>query len=436
MGTLAQTVGRALRAQSPENPSTSLGNPAQWLVDWFTGGGQTYTGIPVNELNAVRATTVFRCISIIANTVASLPWNVYRRTRDGGRELAADHPVQRLLHDQPNPVTSSYTFRQILVASLLTNGNGYAVIGRSNANRVLDLLQFPPQNVSVDRKGEPGSWRLEYEVRAEGKRYDIPATDMIHVPGLGFDGVKGISVIAAVGRQSIGLALALEEFQARIHANAARPSGVVQVDKSLSTEALANLRAAFEGLYGGREKVGKTVFLDKGMTWQAMQIDPNDAQTLESRRFQVTDICRIYGVPPHLVGEVEKSTSWGTGIEQQTIGFVEYVIRPWLVSIEQEFNRKLFATTRYFCEFGLEGLLRGDSKARADFYAKAIQNAWMKPNEVRRRENLPRDPDGDRLLYPRNLGPLDRIDEHGNNPGGSNDVRETSETDDESAVEN
>ena len=331
--TLALGEPRRILAQSPENPSTPLSNPASWLYDAF-GAGSTTAGPPVNELNAIRATTVFRCVSIIANTIASLPWNVYKKTEDG-REPAPQHPLFKILHDQPNAITSSYTFRQIITAGLLTNGNGFAVIGRNQAGRILDLMQVPPQDVQVARAGKPGSYSLDYEVTLDGERYLLDQGSILHVPGLGFDGIRGISVIAAVGRQSISLDLAIEDFQSRLMAAAMRPSGVVEIDKSLSPDALDNLRKAFDRLYGGYEKAGKTVFLDRGMKFSPMQISPEDAQTLENRHFQVADIARIYGVPLHLLGETEKATSWGSGIEQQQIAFTEYVIRPWLVSIEQ-----------------------------------------------------------------------------------------------------
>ncbi len=399
---------RRMSAGSPENPATSLSNPAEWLVDWMTGGA-SYAGPPVNELNAVRATSVFRCISIIANTIASLPFNVYKRT-DDGREAAPQHPLQRILHDQPNRITSSYTFRQIIAGGLLTNGNGFAVIGRNNAGRILDLLQLPPLDVEVQRKGSNGTFRLDYVATIGGSRFDVPQESIIHVPGFGFDGVRGISPIAAVGKQAIGLGLALEEFQGRFTQASARGSGVVEVDKALSDTGLQNLRTAFEKLYSGVEKSGKTVFLDKGMQWKSMQIDPNDAQTLETRRYQVSDIARIFGVPLHLLGETDKATSWGSGIEQQSIAFVVYVIGPWLKSIEQEFNRKLFRAP-YYCEFVLDGLLRGDSKARSEYYSKGINNAFLTPNEARRAENKPPLPGGDRLLVNSASLPLDTIDE-------------------------
>lgn len=404
---LAEIAGRRPRAEVPSEETLSS-NPAQWFRDWLDGG-RTYAGPPVSELSAVRATTVFRCISIIANTLASLPFNVYERT-DEGRQRAPQHPLQKILHDQPNRLTSSFTMRQIISGGLLTNGNGYAVIGRTQDRRVLDLMQVAAQDVQVDKIGAFGSYRLQYTVSIDGQQFSVPQEDMIHVPGFGFDGVSGISVIAAVGKQSIGLGLALEEFQGRFTEASARGSGIVEVDKALSDKGLQKLREAFDNLYSGRDKAGRTVFLDKGQTWKSMQVDPADAQVLESRKYQVEDIARIYGVPPHMLGATDKATSWGTGIEQQTIAFVEYVIRPWVVSIEQEFNRKLFRG-RYFCELGLQGLLRGDSKARAEFYRSGINNAWLKPNEARGLENLPPDDGGDRLFINTALQPIDRIDD-------------------------
>jgi HK97 family phage portal protein len=416
MGVLAKQVSRVL-AQSPENPQTPLSDPAQWFIDWMRGGGETYTGTPVNELNAVRQTAVFRCVSIIANSIASLPFGVYKRTPDG-RKPASDHPIHRLIHDQPNSITTSFTFKQLITAGLLTNGNGYAVIGRNQGGNVLDLFQVPPQDVTVDRLGkEPGSFRLRYEVRIDNQRFYPAQEQMLHVPGLGFDGIKGISVISAVARQSIATALTLEEVTARLHGRGLRPSGVVEQATGMKPDALARLKAAFEGTFGGAAEAGGTVILDKGLKWSPMSISPVDAATLESRRFQVADIARVFGVPLHLLNETEKSTSWGTGLEEQVKGFVEFVIGPWLAAIEQEFNRKLFRDP-YYCKFNVGGLLRGDSKAQGEYFQKAISYAWMTPNEVREVLELPREEGGDTLFIAGNLRPI-------NEPyttGGSNNA--------------
>lgn len=422
MGAIAKQILKVF-AQSPENPQTGLSDPAQWLLDWVRGGGETYTGTPVNELNAVRQTAVFRCISIIANAIASLPFGVYRKTPDG-RKPAPDHPLHRLIHDQPNAITTAFTFKQLLQAGLLTNGNGYAVIGRNQGGNVLDLFQVPPQGVTVSRVGkEPGSYRLKYEVILDGERFFPSQEQMLHVPGFGFDGIKGISVISAVARQSIATALTLEEVTARLHGRGLRPSGVLETPTGMKPDALTRLRTAFEGTFGGQAEAGGTVILDKGMKWSPLSISPVDAATLESRRFQVADIARVFGVPLHLLNETEKSTSWGTGLEEQLKGFIEFVLGSWLVAIEQEFNRKLFRPP-YYCKFNTAGLLRGDSKAQSAYFQKAISYAWMTPNEVREVLELPRHEGGDVLYIAGNLRPI-------NEPytaGGSNNESNKNDT--------
>lgn len=395
---------RKLFGASPENPSTSLGNPNEWLVEWMGGGGFADSGMLVDKRSSMQVTAVFRCVSILAGTVASLPLMVYRRT-DTGKELAANHPAYRLLHDAPNDRMTSMTFRELLMVSLLLDGNAYAPIRWAGNGYPVEMAFALPERTEVFLTE---SKRLAYRVADEdGSRSVVTAPNMLHIPGLGFDGIKGMSVISAVARQSVGLALAMDGSLSRLHANGARPSGAVESDAGLTPDAFKRLKSQFDNLYSGVANAGKTVFLDKGMKFSPIQINPVDAQTLESRRFQVTDIARIFGVPPHMIGETDKATSWGTGIEQMTIGFVQYSLRPWLVRIEQELNRKLFGRG-FFCEFNLDGLLRGDSKTRAEFYASGIQNGWMKPNEARGLENLPPEPGtGDKLYANGTLQPLE-----------------------------
>lgn len=395
---------RKLLNASPENPSTNLANPADWLVDWMGGGGFSDAGLLVSKRSAMQVTAVFRCVSILANTVASLPLVVYRRTADGKEPWPA-HPAYKLLHDTPNDRMTSMTFRELLMVSLLLDGNGYAPIRWAGNGYPTEIVISLPERTEVFLTE---SGRLAYRITDEsGGQSVVTASNMIHVPGIGFDGLKGMSVISAVARQSVGLALAMDGSLSRLHANGARPSGAVEAEAALSADAFKRLKAQFDALYSGVANAGKTVFLDKGMKFNPIQINPVDAQTLESRRFQVTDIARIFGVPPHMIGETDKATSWGTGIEQMTIGFVQYSLRPWLVRIEQELNRKLFGR-EFFCEFNLDGLLRGDSKTRAEFYASGIQNGWIKPNEARKLENLPPEPGtGDKLYANGTLQPLE-----------------------------
>lgn len=401
---------RKLLAASPENPTTDLGKPEAWLFEAL-GGGLSDSGMSVSKRSSMQVTAVFRCVSILAGTIASLPLVVYERTKDGEKKPAPQHPAYRLLHDAPNEAMTSFTWREHLMASLLLDGNGFSPIRWGGNGYPLEFVPVMPEQCKVLRTQKNG---LAYVVTDHsGAQYSVPAGDMLHVPGLGFDGLRGMSVISAVARQSVGLAMAMDGQLAKLHANGARPSGVVEVEGSMGAEAFTRLKNEFERLHSGVTNSGKTVFLDKGMKWTPASINPADAQMLETRRFQVSDIARIFGVPPHMIGETDKSTSWGSGIEQMTIGFVQYSIRPWLVRIEQEFNRKLFGRN-FFCEFNLEGLLRGDSKTRAEFYASGIQNGWMKPNEARKLENLSPDPNGDKLYANGTLKPLEAAGEKPN----------------------
>lgn len=400
---------RKILNASPENPSTDLARPETWLFEAL-GGGASDSGVYVSKRSAMQVSAVFRCVSILADTIASLPLVVYER-KNGEKVPAPNHPAHKLLHDAPNEAMTSFTWREHLLASLLLDGDAFSPILWAGNGYPLEFAYVGSDRCEVLRTTGGG---LAYRVTdLSGVQHLVPAGDMIHVPGLGFDGLRGMSVISSVARQSVGLALAMDGQLAKLHANGARPSGVVEVTQGLNPEAFKRLKAEFDSMHSGVSNAGKTVYLDKGMTWKPATINPVDAQTLETRRFQVADIARIFGVPPHMIGETDKSTSWGSGIEQMTIGFVQYSIRPWLVRIEQELNRKLFGRN-YFCEFNLEGLLRGDSKTRAEFYASGIQNGWMKPNEARKLENLPPDPSGDKLYANGTLQPLEASGENPN----------------------
>lgn len=397
---------KSIFAASPENPNTSLADPDEWLFEAF-GGGFSDSGANVSKRSAMQASAVFRSVSILADTVASLPLHVYQRTKDG-KEIAAGHPTYGLLHDAPNEVMTSFTFYELLMASLLLDGNGYAAIKWGGNGFPREIVPVLPERCEVLTTT---SGRLAYRVfDVNGDSSVVTASNMLHIPGLGFDGIKGLSVISAVARQSVGLALTMDKSVAKTHSNGVNPSGSVESDNGLSPDAFKRLKSEFNKLYSGADNAGNVVFLDRGIKFNPIQINPQDAQTLESRRYQVADIARIFGVPPHMIGETDKSTTWGSGIEQMTIGFVRYSLRPWLVRIEKELNRKLAFGPGYFCEFSLDGLLRGDSKARGEFYASGIQNGWLKPNEARRFENLPPDEAGDRLYANGTIQPLKEAD--------------------------
>ena len=404
MGLLTNFFGGS---PSVENPSTSLNAPAQWLVDAL-GGGSSASGFAVTSQTAMRVSTVFRCQSLIVNTIASLPWGVHQHT-DGGSVPFPQHDLHRKLRAEPCQSQTSYTFRQQVMSPALMSGNGYAIIARKRG-RPEELLAYPAgsaDQVQVTKTKNNGG-RLRYRFPFPDGVEELDQADVLHVPGLGFDGIKGVSVIRALGSEPIGLAMALESYAARVAKSSTMVRGIVEVPGSLmgKPNTLKNLSESIHPLFAGESFAAP---LDAGMVWKPLSnLNPIDAQILEQRRFQVEDVCRLFGVPPWMVGESSKNTSWGTGIEQQNVAFVTYVLRSWLVALEQEVNRKLF-TWPFFCEVNVDGLLRGDSKTRAEVYQSAIRNAWMTPNEARRHENLPPDPAGGRLLADQTLIPLEQL---------------------------
>ncbi len=406
-----------------ENPNTSLANPAAWLVD-VLGGGPTYAGPNVSETTAMRSTAVFRSVALKAGVIASLTLKVYRRTPKG-REEATNHRLAPLLESEPNDLMSSFIWKELVVTNLMLAGNHYSVIEYDNASRVVGLLPVIPQKVEVERVN--GRNRYKFHLNDDSKEV-IDQADVVHIPGLGFDGLKGISPIAWAGRQPVGIALAMEEFVGRMHANSARPSGWMALPQNITPEGVIRMRLEFEKMYAGAGSAGRTMLLDHGSTWNPMQMSLEDAQTLDSRRFQVADIARLFGVPPHLIGETDKTSSWGTGVEQITIGFQKFNIDPELTRIEGELNRKLF-TWPFYCEFNRDALNAMDAKATSELFASALNNARMTPNEIRRRMNLPDKEGGDELYIQGATVPLSMAGKQQQQPAAPNP--EPSQSEDE-----
>lgn len=397
-----ERIDPTIRAASLENPSTSISNPAAWLYDAL-GATPSFAGPTVSETSAMRSTAVFRCVALKSGVIASLPLQVFKRT-DKGREAANTHRLAPLLNGQPNDLMSAFIWKEFIVSNLMLSGNHLSVMEYDGAARVVGLLPVPWQQVEPRRV----DGRNRYKIRFPDGEEELDQDDVVHVPGIGFDGVKGISPIQWAGKQPIGTAFALEEFVGRMHANSARPSGILEVPKGISDEGLKLLRAEFAALHTGLRNSGVVIPVDAGGKFTPMQLTLADAQTLESRRFQVADIARLFGVPPHMIGETDKTSSWGTGIEQNTIGFAIYNLEPELSRIEGELNRKLF-TAPYYCEFSREALNAMDAKTQAELWASAINAAGMTPNEIRRKRNLPDvGPEGDKLYVQGAIVPLEQ----------------------------
>ena len=378
----------------------------------FYMGGST-SGKAVTERSAMQMTAVYSCVRILAEAIAGLPLHVYRYNDDGGKEKALDHSLYLLLHDEPNPEMSSFVFRETLMTHLLLWGNAYAQIIRNSKGEVVALYPLMPNKMTVDRD-ENGHLYYQYqcsndEVGGKNKTVVLKSSDVLHIPGLGFDGLVGYSPIA-MAKNAIGLAIATEEYGAKFFANGAAPSGVLEHPGTIKDP--QRVREAWQSQFGGSQNSGKIAVLEEGMKYTPISISPEQAQFLETRKFQINEIARIFRVPPHMVGDLEKSSF--SNIEQQSLEFVKYTLDPWVIRWEQSIMRALLSPDekkKYFVKFNLEGLLRGDYQSRMNGYATARQNGWMSANDIRELENLDRIPaeaGGDLYLINGNMLPLDQ----------------------------
>ena len=374
--------------------------------------GGTTSGKSVTERSAMQMTAVYSCVRILAEAVAGLPLHLYRYNDDGGKEKAIDHPLYRLLHDEPNPEMSSFVFRETLMTHLLLWGNAYAQVIRNGKNEVVALYPLMPNKMSVDRDSSGQLYYSYYRgtdeaIRDKEHTVILKPTDVLHIPGLGFDGLVGYSPIA-MAKNAIGMAIACEEFGARFFANGAAPSGVLEHPGTIRDP--SRLRETWQSQFGGASNSGKVAILEEGMKYTPISISPEQAQFLETRKFQINEIARIFRVPPHMVGDLEKSSF--SNIEQQSLEFVKYTLDPWVIRWEQSLQRALLGfgeKEKYFFKFNLEGLLRGDYQSRMNGYAIGRQNGWMSANDIRELENLDRIPaeeGGDLYLINGNMLPM------------------------------
>jgi HK97 family phage portal protein len=352
-------------------------------------GRPSYSGETVTESSALALSAVWGCVNLIAGTTATLPFMVYRVGKGGRREIARNHPLYRVLHDSPNYDQTSVDFWEWMAAAIELSGNGYARIVRGDNGRVSGLLPVAPQLVSVKRLA---NGELEYEWTEDGDHFKLSDQEVLHIRGFGGNPLGGLSTLQ-FGRGSFGLAQAQERAAGETFRNGLRPSGVLTFSDFLSPENREIAETKLVEKFAGAMNAGRPMVLEGGTTWQQLTINPEDAQMLESRAFSVEEICRFFGVPPFMIGHTEKSTSWGTGIEQQTIGFQKFTLRRRLKRIEQAVSKQLLSASDRAAgvtvEFNIEGLLRGDTASRAAFYTSMTQIGAMTINEVREKENLP-----------------------------------------------
>lgn len=401
-----------------DGPKEKRNQPSNEMKDFIRGVdvdfiGGSNSGVRVDELRAMQTSAVYACVKILAETVASLPLHLYKKGKDGKNEQAEQHPLFCCLYESPNEEMTSFEFRETMMTSVLLWGNAYARIIRKKGH-VSELWYLKPQNMTVERDSVTHRIKYTYSDDITNQTVIYSPEQVFHLKGLSLDGVKGISPIAQA-REAVGLALATEEYGAKFFGNGARPGGVLEHPGILKDP--EKLRESWNKVYQGTRNSHKVAVLEEGLKYHSIGIAPEDAQFLETRKYQVNEICRIFRVPPHLVGDLERATF--SNIEHQSIEFVQHTIRPWLVRWEQEISRSLLDESErllYFARFNVDGLLRGDYKSRMEGYAIGRQNGWLSINDIRKLEDMslvPADKGGDDYLVNGNMTAA-KIEEGGN----------------------
>ena len=359
--------------------------------------GSSTSGNVVNEHSAMQLSAVYACVRILAEAVAQIPLHLYRNTDEGSTEKAVDHPLYMLLHDEPNPEMSSFSFRETLMTHLLLWGNAYAQVIRNGRGEVQALYPLMPDRMNVDRDSHGRIYyeytRSDSDARTLGKNTSVIMRpgDVLHIPGLGYDGLVGYSPIA-MAKQAVGMGLACDEYGASFFKNGAQPGGVLEHPGVVKDP--KRIRDSWNAIYTGAGNAHKIAVIEEGMHYTPITISPEQAQFLETRKFQIEEIARIFRVPPHMVGDLDKATF--SNIEQQSLEFVKYSLQPWISRWEQSIHRTLLLPEEkrdYFARFNVDGLLRGDYQSRMNGYAVGIQNGFMSPNDVRALENMDLIPD-------------------------------------------
>ena len=380
--------------------STEVIKSSDPRVVQLLGGAPAASGYSVTEISAMRVSTVYACVRLIAGTISSMPVQIYERTPTGRQ--AVDSPLWYLLNEQPCANFTGVTLWEWALKCQMLRGDGYCEIKRDRKGEPIAFIPLHPDRVRTTLV----AGRLQYAVMpVQGDPYGLDQDDMLHFPGFGYDGVSSMSVIQFAAFQAIGIALAADGFSGKFFANGATPKHLITSEKKMDEEQIEALKKTYSDRYTGPENAGKPMVLTQGLDIKELSMSSVDAELLESRKYQVIDICRAFGVPPFMVGAQETTTSFGTGIEHMTLGFVKFTCQPFLTRIQQELNRKLFRTEKYFVDHEMTSLLKGDAKSEGEYLRQAIGGShgpgWMTANEVRRTKNLPPVKGGDILYEPK-----------------------------------
>jgi HK97 family phage portal protein len=396
-----------IEGRSTVYPGVHPRDPA--LATLWGYGGETAASVSVTPDNAMRAPAVAASVRLLSETIATIPLDLFELDANGERERATAQPLHAIVHDAPNEWLSSTDWRRRMMNGVLLRGNQYNRIYWAGDGSVRSIEPLPK---TVTPKRANG--RVYYTVYQDGQSYTLPAIEVLHIRGpfQSEDKIEADSPVV-IGRELIARSIASGEYISRFFANNAVPKAAIKIPADVGEESAKKLRKDFEARHKGLENAHRLVIVPGGMELTTLGSTNEEAQTLDLYKQSALEIAsRLYGIPPHLSGDIEKQTSWGAGIEQMDIGYVKHVVRPYLVGIEQALGMALLtAEQRSRCkfEFNVEGLLRGDFKSRMEGYALLIQWGMATINEVRRRENLPPIPGGDVRMMPLNYAPADRI---------------------------
>jgi len=399
-GSLIEAIGVGLKAAGAalRGQTSGVAQPDQWLLDLIAP--KTNAGVAVNETSAMRLAAHYACVSLTARVVASFPVQLYERLSDGRKRKATEHPLYRLLHDQPNSEMTSFGFKETLQANLSNAGRAFAEVVWSRNGYPKELWPIPPALVAPRRRAADN--KLEYVVNGEV----VPGWKILHIPGLGFDGLNSFSPVGLF-REQIGLGLAAEQFGARFFGEGTNIGGFVEYPTKLSDDAYTRLKASVNEKYKGLQNSHGVIILEEGAKYEKIGMNMDDAQFIETQKLNRSTIAMIHGVPPHLIGDLEKATF--SNIEHQGIEAVVYLFRPWAIRWEQALTTRLLTPKeqeRYYIRFNLDGLLRGDTPARYAAYATARQWGWLNVNDIRSLEEMdPIGDEGDVYLQPLNMVP-------------------------------
>ena len=375
-------------SQAPEKPKVENLSTSRSLF-W----GNSTSGTLVNEITAMQTAAVYACVRVIAESHATLPLHIHRRQKNGS-VIAYDHPLYNVLHYEPNPEMSSFIFRETLMQHLLIYGNAYAQIIRNGRGEVVALYPLLPDKMTVSRDKNRKliyTYRRDYDEKRSGDKKDncgyvvFKHDEILHIRGLSFDGLVGCSPIA-YAKNTIGLAIATDEYGAAFFQNSAMPCGVLEHPSEVEDK--DELRDNWNKMLGGTKNASNIAILEDGLQFKPISISPEHSQFLQTRKYQISDIARIFRVPPHMIGDLEKSSF--NNIEQQSLEFVMYTLQPWITRWEQAMRQSLLLPsekTELYMKFNLDSLMRGDNEKRYNAYARGIQHGFLCPNDIRQKED-------------------------------------------------